>query len=286
MKKISPDFFVIGTMKSGTTWMMECLNYHPQVACFNEIMVLTLLRDGFGQILNNVNKQIIDGSNTTFNEFNYPVPEFTHSDVGDIISVIWNNLLKKVDKEVKVFGEKSPDYINSIEDIVQWYPDAKFIYIVRDPKDVALSYYHHCRREEKYYDQGIIQQVKDLRIPLKRERGKESLILDAITLWKSDQTIISTMKKRFPKRFITVKYEDMKNPETLNKVYSFIGAKSSIELSNCVLEATDINERPRSEENSFFTFGKSGNWKEHMDNDMINYVNSLLNGFQHQFGYE
>lgn len=285
MKRYSPDFFVIGTVKSGTTWLMECLNYHPEVACFNEIMLLSLLRDGLGRLFNNVNKITADGANTTFCEFNYPKPEFIHDDIGDIISVLWKNLIERIDKDAKIFGEKSPDYIPLLDDIVQWYPNVKFIHIVRDPKDVALSYYYHCIREEKYYDDGIISKPKDLTRPLKRARGKESLILDAITIWKSDQNIISTMKRRFPDKFVTIRYEDMKNPETLNKVYSFLGARSSIELCNCVLEATDINDRPKAK-NSFFKFGKSKNWKEHMDKELIDYVNSLLGGIEKNFGYQ
>lgn len=285
MEKVYPDFFVLGTMKSGTTWLMECLNYHPEITCFNEIMILSLLRDGIGKLLNNVNKQILDGASTTFNEFAYPVPEFVHQDVDDIISTIWKNLIYKTGKNSKFFGEKSPDYIGILEDIVQWYPKAKYIHIVRNPKDVAVSYYHHYRREAKFYDDGKINQIKDLSQASKRERSKESLILDAITLWKADQSIIESMKQRFPDRFITVKYEDMKNPKTLNSIYSFIGAKTSVELCNCVLEATDINERPRSE-NSFFTFGKSDNWKENIEEDMILYINSLLGTWREKYDYE
>lgn len=285
MKNVHPDFFILGTMKSGTTWLMECLNYHPDITCFNELMILTLFRDGIGKILNTMNRQIVDGSKTTFREFIYPTPEYIHDDVRNIISVMWQNTINSVEKQSKFFGEKSPDYINILDDIVYWYPNTKLIHIVRNPKDVAISYYYHIKREIKFYEDGKINQVKDLCQWSKKERSKESMILDAITMWKSDQSIIETMKKRFPDKFLTIKYEDMKSSKTLHSVYSFIGAKSSIELSECVLDATDIKQRPKVE-NTFFKFAKSTNWKNELDENTIQYINTILGDWRDTYHYE
>lgn len=38
------------------------------------------------------------------------------------------------------FGDKTPPYIHSIPEILTLYPDAKFIHLIRDGRDVAISY--------------------------------------------------------------------------------------------------------------------------------------------------
>lgn len=278
-----PDFFIIGNQKSGTTWLMELMNYHPEFVCWNELMIMTLVRDGVARLFNNVNGTVKEGHMSTFQEFHYPDPEFTHADIDDVLAVIWKNLIRDCPKDAKFYGEKSPDYITVLDDLVRYYPKAKFIHLVRDPRDVAVSFLHHFRREEHFYEKGMAAGLSpDLKRFSVKNRATEGILLDAITNWKSNHSLIETMKTRFPEKFFTIRYEDF-DAKHLNEMFEWLGGRTSEELCQRLLEATDVNSRPKSEY-SFFTFGKSGNWHD-LDDNIKKYMHSVLGAWLETYKY-
>ena len=282
MRPISPDFFLVGTPKSGTTWLWECLNYHPEIFCFNELDLHLNLKNALGKILNKANQVYDQMHKSTFAEFTYTPHIFERSDLTEITNALWKNAIERAPKDAKFYGEKNPPYTSRVEEMIHTYPNAKYLHIVRDPRDVAISMYNYQEREIYFYEKHNQISIDSLGIEGPQSRNKDSVMMDSITQWKKDQTVIETMKNRFPDKFHTIRYEDM-DAEHLDQVFKFIGARSSIELSQKVLEATDVTTRPRAEY-SFFTRARSGGYKE-VEPDIIEYMEKVLGSWLETYKY-
>ena len=124
-----PTFIIIGAMKGGTTSLYEYLATHPEVSV------------------------------SSAKETNYFVTEDKKKD--------WDWYLSLFDVGAKAKGEASPSYTKrhlwsgTAERIAKTLPDAKLIYIVRDPVKRILSHYVHNYahgRERKPFSKAIKSQ--------------------------------------------------------------------------------------------------------------------------------
>lgn len=110
-----PDFVVAGTQKCATTWLYRCLENHPDVLVPNTDAV---------QYFNmNYNK-----------DKNW-----------------YRSFFSDYDGEA-VVGEESPSYIRSPSApcrMAEMIPDAKLLFIVRNPVDRAFSHYWHEKSKSK-----------------------------------------------------------------------------------------------------------------------------------------
>jgi len=109
-----PNLFVIGAMKSGTTSLHEYLNTHPQIAM------------------------------SEWKEPAYFVEELTLRRGED-----WYLSLFKSDEQYRYLGESSTHYTRLpvfqgvAERLHRFNPDARLIYIMRNPLDRIVSHYWH-----------------------------------------------------------------------------------------------------------------------------------------------
>lgn len=128
----TPNFFIIGAQKAGTTSLYHYLTQHPQVylspvkePCF------------FNHELNS-SGEVVDGS---FGNPGQRAPRFSSIDE-------YRATFRGVEGEVAI-GEASPPYIyvpGTAERIKRYAPEAKIIAILRNPADRAYSAYLHAVR--------------------------------------------------------------------------------------------------------------------------------------------
>ncbi|MEY8211024.1 MAG: sulfotransferase [Gammaproteobacteria bacterium] len=57
-----------------------------------------------------------------------------------LVDLVYKAYAKKMGKDVDVVGDKNNYYINHIAELLQYFPKEKFILLIRDGRDVALSY--------------------------------------------------------------------------------------------------------------------------------------------------
>ncbi|MDA8347687.1 MAG: sulfotransferase, partial [Pseudomonadota bacterium] len=113
-----PNLFIIGAMKSGTTSLHEYLDTHPQIAMSRE------------------------------KEPGYFVEELSLRKGED-----WYLSLFEQDARYQYVGESSthytklPLYRGVPERLFRFNPDARLIYIMRDPFDRVISHYWHAVRD-------------------------------------------------------------------------------------------------------------------------------------------
>ncbi len=113
--------FIVGTPRSGTTWLWGLLTSHPDIIPINLEDFLSLEQSSFDD----------RGSRIT-------------SETGvflklDKETIRENFLTKQRRNPKKKILEKTPAHINHIEDILETFPDAKILHIVRDPRSVISS---------------------------------------------------------------------------------------------------------------------------------------------------
>jgi len=110
-----PDFAVAGTQKCATTWLYRCLKDHPDI--------LVPDTDSVGYFNMNYHK-----GESWYRDF------FSEYEGEDIV------------------GEESPGYIRDMsapERIADTIPNAKLIFMVRNPVDRAFSHYWHQKSTSK-----------------------------------------------------------------------------------------------------------------------------------------
>jgi len=289
----TPVFFVVGHQKSGTTWLMELLDAHPEILCrgegrpfgrdfrrernkgrrrgyppvslYNAIVSSEDLRSWIERSVwskrDNVNEHLKNLTRLAIEYF------LIHQ-------------LVKTDK--RMVGDKtvllSPDIMEEIGAI---FSDARVIHIIRDGRDVAVSTMHHIWNQAE--DQGGTTRATPAQLA-KREAYREN-----------PQELLESGEGIFPdgwhggyaaqwsanvgksakdgllslgNSYVQLRYEDLLNrpEEELGRLLEFLGADANEwTISRCISAASfeKLSEgRKRGEEAaSFYRKGIAGDWK-------------------------
>jgi len=184
LNKARGPVFIVGAPRSGTTLLQYMLRSHPDLSLptGESHFVIPLYRNaaGFGDLSKFENVRRV------FQAMELQSAEFLHTDLHglkfdadtlaletvadgrqtmrDIISGLFE---KNAAGEGKPrWGDKTPYYVLHIPKLLEWWPDAQVIHIIRDGRDVALSMfarrhdfrayntYHAARLWEQYVEAG------------------------------------------------------------------------------------------------------------------------------------
>lgn len=138
-----PPFFIVGSARSGTTLLRLMLNAHPDIAVPPESRFITELRtegeidvDGFAQRL---------AAHSRFQTWDLPIQAVMDELSGvqraryaDAIDATFRAYARVHGK--KRWGDKTPRYIEDIPFLASLFAGARFVHLVRDGRNVALSY--------------------------------------------------------------------------------------------------------------------------------------------------
>lgn len=137
-------FFIVGSARSGTTLLRVILNAHPNVTVPPESRFVT-------ELWRNSNDVSVDGflaaldQHRQFRSWNLPIDAVRAELAGretaayaTAIEAVYSAYAKHVGKDR--WGDKTPRYVEHIPFISELFPSARFVHLVRDGRDVALSY--------------------------------------------------------------------------------------------------------------------------------------------------
>jgi hypothetical protein len=115
-----------------------------------------------------------------------------------------------------VMGEKTPTHINYVDTLFEWFPEARVIHMLRDPRAVYVS--DRYRRQTR--DRFPYSLMK--RVPLLLE--SYLLVLYSVS-WRRALRKHAELLKKYPGKYLLVRFEDVvKKPnETLQEVFGFLG---------------------------------------------------------------
>ena len=276
-------FFIMGFLKSGTTWLQLLLDAHPEIACKGEAHFWdTFFEDLLKSVEHfNTRKQWL--AETTFQGLE-PFPGIEREDVAAVMRVVVPRVLARAarGKNVKLYGEKTPNTIHYIEPALGIFPRAKLVHLVRDGRDAAVSCWFHYKRVKP-------EQVAE------RWGGDLACFLEtSAQQWAQETAKGHVAAERWPERVIEVRYEDLlAQPEaTLARLLDFLGTDASAEAIQGCLAAADFETlsggRAAGEEErgSFFRKGVAGDWREHFDEAMTRRFDALAGEQLRAYGYE
>ena len=137
-------FFIVGSARSGTTLLRVILNAHPAVTVPPESRFVTELWQGSDEVKVPTFLSELE-RHQQFRSWNLPVAE-VRAQIGDVATVpypaaieaVYRAYAKRVGKPR--WGDKTPRYVEHIPFLKGLFPDARFVHLVRDGRDVALSY--------------------------------------------------------------------------------------------------------------------------------------------------
>jgi sulfotransferase family protein len=145
---INPYVFVVGAARSGTTLLQRMLDAHPQLAVVNETYwVARKYRERNGLTREGVVTPALLPKLLAS-------PKFSHMGVSeeDLVELLAEFESVRYDRFVsRIFdlyaarrgkrfaADKTPGYVRRIRRLHEVWPRARFVHIVRDPRDVCLS---------------------------------------------------------------------------------------------------------------------------------------------------
>lgn len=134
----NPYLFVVGCPRSGTTLLQRMLDAHPQLCVANDTYFVHRF------IETSVSQDLIDRLVSYHRFHRFGLPEQRVKELGaqflnyrDFISALYAEYARIHGKVYA--GEKSPSYVKHLPLLHHLFPNAKFIHLIRDGRDVALS---------------------------------------------------------------------------------------------------------------------------------------------------
>ncbi|MEX0923270.1 MAG: sulfotransferase [Rhodovibrionaceae bacterium] len=276
-------FFVMGFLKSGTTWLQLLLDAHPEIACKGEAHFWDSFFEDLMKSVQHFNRRKKWLAETTFQGLE-PFPGIAREDVGAIMRLVVARVLTRAarGKAAKLYGEKTPNTIHYIEPALTIFPEARFLHIVRDGRDAAVSCWFHYRRVKA-------EQVQQ------RWSGSFAAFLEtSAQQWAQETAKGRAAAARWPGRVIELRYEDLlAEPEqTLGRLTAFLEVDSKPETLRACLAAADFaklsggREAGEEDTGSFFRKGVAGDWRQHFDAGNAARFEALAGAQLRAYGYE
>ncbi len=147
--------FIVGMPRSGTTLMRALLNQHPKISLdLTESHFIPHFVSTFGdppalhtpaQLDRFINQfhQTVFYQNLSQQGYTFGAKDLSqHADLNSWASIfecILRHFSPKPDQPDAIWGDKTPGYLKHISLLKQHYPEAKFLHIIRDPRDYCLS---------------------------------------------------------------------------------------------------------------------------------------------------
>ena len=249
-------------MKSGTTWLQFLLDSHPEVICKGEAHFITDIAEPLFDFVNRYNKTIVlkGGMLAKIHHSDNPL-QYSRE---NCLSIVRTTILQMLNNwchqsDARCVGDKTPGYINHIPLLDELFPDCKFIHIVRDGRDTAVSMWHFILRT-------------DVGKTLAKWGDFSHFLESYASVWKKE-VVSGQQNGRLlgENRYLEIRYEDLlvESKSSFAGVLDFLDVDSQSETIQECLNASDFQSlsggRLPGEENteSFYRKGVSGDWKNH-----------------------
>jgi len=253
-------FFIGGAQKSGTTWLQHLLDSHPAIVCSGEGHFADAIAVPLGHTLEAYNRrQDLIAERVYENKpFYTPYTVEEYKFMSQMLTALMMSR-RGISDDIQCIGDKTPINIMHLPLLVEIFPDAKFVHIIRDGRDVVVSIVKHAQR--------VLKEKGEADWTFENKTGEFA------EKWASYVEQGLAFAKKYPNNYWEVRYEDLKKePEkTLASLLKFLGVDNKRSICKKCLQTADFKRlsggrKPGEEDpNSFFRKGIVGDWQNHLD---------------------
>ena len=281
MKGACP-LFVVGAPRSGTTVFANLLNVHSRILISNESATVLQLGEMIRQSQIGVSEGLIFGK--THNELWADELQSSMRALTEHFYARVANAEGKIvshdPESVAYFGDKHPHLKDCIGALETAFPDARYIHVIRDPRDSALS----------------IASMSD------------SSFHDAILNWKEFDTRYNELLQDVdPNLVFQVRYEELVEDYAgcITGVLDWLGLDMESEINDHIKKYADVDahtifntlrklnpsgslmKKDGSSTSKKRDYKESvGRWKKELDNDQLAIADELIGDALERYGYE
>ena len=243
-------FFVGGAPRSGTTWLQQMLNAHPEVCCRGEGLFLHHFTIPLERLAAD-RARVIDGKNRDLFGHTGGFPNFAQPDIEHLAAtaiLLGLNAMAPPDS-ARAIGEKTPENVFFFPRLHGMFPDARFIAIARDPRDALSSAWHFFAKAQGQ------DQLEFIRSALPSMESGSRAILDVARAW--------------PNHCRVVTYERLRADPVpvLRTLFGLLGVESGRSVVEQIVAATEFSAATgraagQTREGVFHRRGIVGDWRE------------------------
>jgi len=302
---VDPEaIFVVGVSRSGTTLMRRVLNGHSRIAIATENHFLGHLLpwEGARAYFRRLGDPRDDATMRRIAAFVYS-GEFQRRSRLRELSPYWRWLTRSVPREEferrllasdrtergmftallrtfadhkrrPIMGEKTPAHLAWADTLLAWYPDARIVHMIRDPRGVYVS---EVRRR-----QGAPSTVPYrwlVRVP---PLLRAFVLLEVIWAWAVAADRHRRLATRYPGRYLGVRFEDLVRAPaaTLDRLCSFLG----VEPEPAMLDRT-VTSKGAMQGMAGFDAGAADRWRATIGSASRRVIERLLGARMRAMGY-
>ncbi len=277
------QLFVVGSRRSGTTWMTWMLGQHPDVvAChhlglfhhinslkewwqkeskYGKYIMPSLIEKDPGDQAGEFSKAGISISSilsvNDFYDLSRPLATRVFDDVAG------------TREKVEVVVEQTPENLRLANLITELFPDAYFLHVIRDPRSVFNSH----RAAAKSWN------------PVDFTASPREIIREWLSDVRAGQDI-SLMTDHYRE----VRYEELtdQGPEELEKIFSWLNLKSDNQLCVDIVNACKIDKlrKTKSCPPGFYRKGQKDSWREAVSARHLRSIEYIAGDLMKELGYK
>jgi hypothetical protein len=272
-------FFIGGAPRSGTTWVQQILDLHPEVSCRGEGLFQKQLAEPLEAMMK-ARAEVLTAKNTGLfghtGGFPLPAQDDVEFLLGSAILLALRQTSGK--KTCRAIGEKTPENVFFFPRLKQMFPKAKCIAIARDPRDVLTSAWHFFHKPAAHEDETA---------------AKFAFIQLALPSLDQGARATIDLATRHPADFMTITYENLRRtPELIvSNMFRFLSVSDASDIvADCVARTsfaalTGGRQAGTEQRGTFFRKGIAGDWASTLTPDMNELVLRELGWMFPHFGW-
>jgi hypothetical protein len=255
-------FFIGGAPRSGTTWVQQILDTHPEISCRGEGLFHKRLAEPLEALMTE-RRGVLEEKNTGLfgHTGGYPLPEPDDTEALAGTAILQAMHRQSAGKTCRAVGEKTPENVFFFPRLKQLFPRARLIAIARDPRDVITSAWHYFHKSVAGEDEVA---------------AKLAFIQLALPSLAQGARSVIELGTKYPADVMTITYEKLRRtPELIvSNMFRFLGVSdASAIVADCVARtsfAALTGGRPAGVEQngSFFRKGVAGDWTSTLTPEM------------------